>query len=218
MSYVVSCADDGSRLDRFLKRQNLLPYTLIQKGFRRGLILVNERVACGSDILHGGDKIFFKGGLVPRTCYRPVGGAPASLLLLLKKSIIQNTQDYIVFNKPRGLAVQQGPQQTYSLDRLVPLLDSEGTQDVKVVHRLDKNTSGCFIMARNRQMAQCLAQQFRQRSIKKIYCCLCAGAPSKQEGFIDHPLQKKRLLSDGATRSRSVSCNILPCADLQSRV
>ena len=109
--------------------------------------------------------------------------------------IIFEDKNILVFNKPSGFAVQGGSRVKISLDALLGHFKSENLVRPKLVHRIDKKTSGLIIVARNLEYAQNLGQQFKSRKIKKEYLLLINGCPRITNGFINTPiiLNNKRL-------------------------
>lgn len=99
--------------------------------------------------------------------------------------ILYQDNDILVLNKPAGLAVQGGSKQKRHLESL--LVDFNKP---KLVHRLDKDTSGVFVMARNDMTARKLTQQFRENTVKKVYWAVVAGSPRISSGTIHYSLLK----------------------------
>jgi 23S rRNA pseudouridine955/2504/2580 synthase len=108
-----------------------------------------------------------------------------------KKLIISERKDFIVINKPSGLASQGGSKLSKHLDGLIQALGKEDGNHYHLVHRLDKETSGVMVIAKNRAAAQNLGAQFKSRDITKIYLAVVQGVPEQQEGKIDLALSKK---------------------------
>ncbi len=105
--------------------------------------------------------------------------------------VIYKDANVLVINKPQGLAVQSGTNVTYHLDMLLPALKFDAPDKPKLVHRLDKETSGVLVLARNSQTASYLASMFKTRDAKKIYWTLVKGEPKVKRGKISLPLLKK---------------------------
>jgi 23S rRNA pseudouridine955/2504/2580 synthase len=96
----------------------------------------------------------------------------------------------IVLNKPAGLAVQGGSKQTYHLGAYLPALRFDKAQDPRLVHRLDKDTSGLLVLARTGVAATALGSMFRGRDVEKIYFAAVAGKPEPSAGTIRYGLVK----------------------------
>ncbi len=95
-----------------------------------------------------------------------------------------------VLNKPSGLAVQGGSRTTRHIDGLLQGLAVEMYDRPRLVHRLDRDTSGILVIAKTRQMATALGKLFQTRSVRKIYWALVSGVPKPEQGVIDKPLVK----------------------------
>jgi 23S rRNA pseudouridine955/2504/2580 synthase len=108
----------------------------------------------------------------------------------LRDLILFEDRDVFVFNKPFGLAVQGGSGLTRHIDGMLPALASERGDLPRLVHRLDRDTTGVLVVARTRKAAADLGAAFRARSTKKIYWALCAGVPKLKQGRISSFLAK----------------------------
>ncbi len=108
----------------------------------------------------------------------------------LKSIILYEDAEMMVLNKPMGLAVQGGPGTTRHIDGLLDSMRDEDGQKPRLVHRLDKDTAGCLIVAKTRLAAATLAKSFRTRSARKIYWALVAGVPGVRQGRISTYLAK----------------------------
>ena len=97
----------------------------------------------------------------------------------------------LVLNKPMGLAVQGGSGTTRHLDGMLEVLRDAQGQRPRLVHRLDKDTAGCLLVAKTRFAASALAKTFRSRSARKIYWALVAGVPKPRQGRISTFLAKE---------------------------
>ena len=108
----------------------------------------------------------------------------------LKSIILYEDKEMMVLNKPMGLAVQGGPGTTRHIDGLLESMRDDDGQKPRLVHRLDKDTAGCLIIAKTRLAASGLAKTFRSRSARKIYWALVAGVPRVRQGRISTYLAK----------------------------
>ena len=184
-SYIVDYASNAMRLDRWI-RNNLekVPQGLIEKKLRIGKIKVNKKKVKSSYKLKTDDKInvfdlFFKKNFLQKKIkFNPT----KSTIKENEELIIDNNDDFIVINKSQGVAVQGG---TKSKKNLIDIFSKsnffENTKPFSV-HRLDKDTSGVFILAKNRETAQLLTSLFRLRKVHKIYLAICHGELSKNSG------------------------------------
>ena len=109
----------------------------------------------------------------------------------LKAKIIYQDDDIIIINKPSGLAVQGGSRLNSNLDDMLKALYFEKNEKPRLVHRLDKDTSGVLLIARHAPAARALAKSFQSKEIRKIYWAIVVGVPSKERGLIDLKLTKK---------------------------
>ena len=109
----------------------------------------------------------------------------------LKSITLYEDADVLVLDKPMGLAVQGGSGTTRHLDGMLDALRSAEGQRPRLVHRLDKDTAGCLLVAKTRFAASALAKIFRSRSARKIYWALVAGVPKPRQGRISTFLAKE---------------------------
>jgi 23S rRNA pseudouridine955/2504/2580 synthase len=128
---------------------------------------------------------------VPST--RPMAGKPGQGqddASFIKSLILYEDRDLMVLNKPFGLAVQGGSGTTRHLDGLLEALRDEQGVKPRLVHRLDKDTAGCLIVAKTRLSAATLAKTFRSRAARKIYWALVPGVPKVRQGRVSTWLAK----------------------------
>jgi 23S rRNA pseudouridine955/2504/2580 synthase len=198
--------DDGLRLDRwFRKHFPALTQGRLEKLLRRGLVRLDgkrvkaaERVAIGQ-IMRVPPEVPPQGA---KKSERPVSVAD-SVVKRLRDAIIHKDKDVLVLNKPSGLAVQGGSKTTTHIDAALPALQFDEAEPPRLVHRLDRDTSGVLVLARNRKAAQFLTRQFADRATEKIYWALVYGVPRPPRGHIIVPLAK-RAAADGGERVRPV--------------
>ena len=108
----------------------------------------------------------------------------------------------IALNKPAGLAVQGGTRQHRHLDAMLEALRFEAPEAPRLVHRLDRDTSGVLLLARSAPAARRLSAAFGSREARKIYWALVAGVPEQRRGYIDLPLVKRPGAQGGGERMR----------------
>jgi 23S rRNA pseudouridine955/2504/2580 synthase len=192
----------GMRVDRFLEaRFPGLSFSHIQRIIRKGELRVNGRRAQPKQRLEAGQAV----RIPPLRLDEPKPRAPGSeadakTREFLKSIILHEDADVLVLNKPMGLAVQGGSGTTRHLDgMLVVLRDAQG-QRPRLVHRLDKDTAGCLLVAKTRFAASALAKTFRSRSARKIYWALVAGVPKPRQGRISTFLAKEEREDDSFMR------------------
>lgn len=184
--------DDGQRLDRWLKRHVPdMPYVLVQKLLRKGAIKVDGKKAKTDQKLAGGQIVrippFESGGVQKELRKKQLSEKDAAFIRSL---VIFDDGDVIALNKPADLAVQGGTSTNRHIDGMLDaLINAEGVRP-RLVHRLDKDTSGVLLLARSAACAKALGAAFKGRGIKKIYWALIAPAPEIQDGTIRAPLLK----------------------------
>jgi 23S rRNA pseudouridine955/2504/2580 synthase len=191
------------RLDRFLvARFPQLAFTHIQRIVRKGELRVdgkrakpNERLAAGQAIRVPPLK------LEERKAPVRAAGRDQEDSAFLKSITLYEDKDVMVLNKPMGLAVQGGSGTTRHVDGLLEALRDADGQKPRLVHRLDKDTAGCLVVAKTRIAAATLAKTFRSRSARKIYWALVAGVPRVKQGRISTYLAKEEVM-DGDARMR----------------
>mgnify|MGYP005988751395 FL=1 len=198
--------DDGLRLDRWFRKYfTALTQGRLEKLLRQGLVRVEGKRAKAADRVKKG-QIIRVPPEVPeqgaKRTVRPVS-VPDALVAELQSAIIHRDKDVMVLNKPSGLAVQGGSKTTMHIDAALPALQFEEAEAPRLVHRLDRDTSGVLVLARNRKAAQFLTRQFASREAEKIYWALVYGVPRPSQGSIRVPLAK-RAAADGGERVRPV--------------
>ena len=187
-------ADEADiRLDRWFRRHfPWITQGAVQKLCRTGQIRVDGKRADTSTRLVPGQAL-----RVPPLPAAPVKKALAptappdpGMLKDLEKSVLYRDDDIIVINKPPGLPVQGGPGITRHLDGMLDALRFGSEHRPRLVHRLDRDTSGALVLARTPGVAAKLAAAFRSRDVEKTYWAVVAGRPVPVEGRIDLPLKR----------------------------
>lgn len=189
----VAAADGGVRLDRWFKKHYPgLPFARLSKLLRTGQIRVDGKRAKAADRLPEGARIRVPplGDLPPAAPSRPKPQVTAEDEAALRDMILYEDDSVIVINKPAGLAVQGGTKTTKHLDGMLDALAKDG-QRPRLVHRLDKDTSGVMILARTGSAAAALGRSFYGRDARKIYWALVVGRPDIDDGKITAPLAKE---------------------------
>jgi len=182
--------DDGIRLNRwFLREYPSLSLSRLQKLLRTKQIKVDGKRAEASTRLLAGQELRIppldEQKAPPRTDF-----VSKSQEKMMRDMVVYKDENIIVINKPSGMAVQGGTNQTHHIDGLLDALKFEKEERPKLTHRIDKDTSGLLVLARNRKYALILTKAFREHAVKKTYVALCAGKPKKNEGQIKAPLEK----------------------------
>ena len=182
-SYIVDDDYNDSRLDKWFKNKIIdLPHSLFEKILRQNKIKVNKKKTKSSYRLQAGDLI----EIYNISKLKPVDKKEKIKYLPKKKEIgtyddyvIEDNENFIVINKPTGIPVQSG---TKSFKNIVDILkNSKYFENSKpfIVHRLDKETSGVLIIAKNRKYAQLFTSLFRIRKIHKTYLAIVYGKVDK---------------------------------------
>ena len=181
----------GMRLDRFLlARFPGLAQTHIQRIVRKGEVRVSGHRAKPSDRLEAGWGIRVPPLKLDQKPERPPeeGAEDAAFLRALT---LYEDDDMMVINKPYGLAVQGGSGMTRHVDGLLESLRAKDGQKPRLVHRLDKDTAGCLVIAKTRFAASALAKSFRSRATRKIYWAVVAGVPRVRQGRVSTYLARE---------------------------
>lgn len=189
----VSEEDAGQRIDRWLRR--LFPHVSqgrIEKMCRKGeLRLDGGRVKAASRVEAGQ---VVRVPPLPDEDHKPQEAREIRISAadqkMIQSCVIYRDDDVIVLNKPAGLAVQGGSGTTRHVDGLSEALRFGAEEKPRLVHRLDKDTSGILVLARNRKAAQELTAAFRHKNTRKIYWALVAGVPTPYLGEIKTGLVK----------------------------
>jgi len=185
-------SDEGQRLDRWLQQKYPhITYPFIQKALRKGDIKLAGKKVTGKERLSAGQEIrlppAFHHAPDP-TAFRPLSENE----LNQAKWMVTFQDDYLIaLNKPNGLATQGGTKTFKHVDRLLHAFTDAFGDRPKLVHRLDKDTSGIMIAAKTRQVASILGNSFKQREIDKTYLAITVGVPRSHRDTIDRPLMKK---------------------------
>lgn len=208
--FIVDLDDSGARLDKWAKRYLPdVPHSMVQRMLRKGQLRVNGKKVEANHRIVTGDEIILKSNLLGDWEVN-AKGAPVKnrsrrkkeddelsseerelnyeqLAKDFQKLIIFENNDYVIINKPHGLASQGGRGITVSVDDMIHAVSDR----YKLVHRLDKDTSGVLAIAKKTTAAAKFAELLNQKKITKIYWALVRGVPPKQKGVIKYSLAKK---------------------------
>ena len=195
--FTVSADDDGIRLDRWFKRN--LPqvgFATVSRWARTGQIRVDGKRAKPEDRLEAGQVLRVPPGGEDAPAAKKSAPRVRTLspeqIAEAKAMVIRETPSAIVLNKPPGLATQGGSKTTKHVDGLLDaFVTDERTPRPRLVHRLDKDTSGVLLIARTPGSAASFSKRFASRSARKVYWALVVGNPDLAEGVIDAPLAKQ---------------------------
>ena len=188
--------DDGIRLDRWFKRH--LPdasFNLVSRWARTGQLRVDGKRATPGDRVETGQEI----RVPPAEAEAAGSGRPARKRRELTQDeidfalamVIHRDDAALVINKPAGLATQGGTKTETHVDGLLDALCFGLDNRPKLVHRLDKDTSGALLLARTSRSAGHFAKAFSSRAARKVYWALVVGVPEIYDGFIDLAIGKQ---------------------------
>lgn len=182
--------DDGIRLNRwFLKEYPSLTLGRLQKLLRTKQIKVDGKKAEANTRLAAGQELRLppldneKAVKNPTVISKPDTD-------FIKSMVIFKDDNIIILNKPSGLAVQGGTNTTRHIDGMLDALKFENNEKPKLVHRIDKDTSGILVLARNRRYAEILTKAFREHMLQKTYLVLSIGKLKSASGEIKISLDK----------------------------
>lgn len=193
--------DDGIRIDRWFKRHHAnITFGRISKAFRKGEIRLDGKKCKGNERIQAGQEIRvppLQDGLKNDTpIFRPEKEMDPQTIAEVRSWVLYKDEHMIVINKPSGLPTQGGTGIKKHLDGLLPALKYERADKPRLVHRLDKDTSGVLLLGRSANDASKLAKSFQSRDTDKRYWALVVGVPVPQEGRI-HMLMDKQVTKHG---------------------
>mgnify|MGYP000356060604 CR=1 FL=1 len=202
--FVVAEDDDGIRLDRWFKRH--MPdtsFNIVSRWARTGQLRVDGRRAAPGDRIEAGQTIRVPPAEVAAAATAAANAAKAKRperprepltpdeIAFAQSLVIHRDRQAIVINKPPGLATQGGTKTEMHVDRLLDALQFDAESRPKLVHRLDKDTSGVLLLARTSRAAAHFAKAFSSRTARKVYWAVCTDVPSIEDGMIELPIAKQ---------------------------
>src|SRR6476646_794635 len=187
----VEAGEDGMRLDRWFRSHYTdLPHSRLEKLLRTGQVRVDGGRAKASTRLAAGQSV----RVPPLPDVAPPPGPRRALSTgdraFLASITLYEDDDLLVVNKPPGIAVQGGTKTTHHIDRLLEGLGDGPETRPRLVHRLDRDTSGVLVIAKRRSVAAKLGRAFQTRSVRKIYWALVQGVPKPPQGKVEAALVK----------------------------
>jgi 23S rRNA pseudouridine955/2504/2580 synthase len=195
----VKAGEAGMRLDRWLKSHYpALPHGLMQKLLRTGQIRVDGGRAKPDTRLEAGQEVkvrrladFTAEKAAVRPSLQPPLGVSKADRDFIERAILYEDGELLVLNKPWGIAVQGGTKTKRHIDgMLAGMADRFGGERPRLVHRLDRDTSGVLLVAKKRDVAARLGRLFQTRSVQKIYWALVKGIPKPSQGKVEAALVK----------------------------
>ena len=189
---IVSKFDDDTRIDRWLKRRfSSLNQAFIQNKLRRGLIRVNEKKVKANYKLIANEIISIREysekkypDLVKLVNNKII---PEEVKLKFKNSLIYECNEFLIINKWSGISTQGISKIEISINDLIKSI----SDNYNLVHRLDKETSGLLIIAKNYQATKLFGKLFREKLIEKIYIAACQGIPKNLKSVVKLDINKK---------------------------
>ncbi len=180
------------RLDKFLKLQfTSLTQGYIEKNIRKKNILINNLKTTSKYIIKKNDNLkilnYHQDIFKNRIIFKKNIIVPDSLITKFKKTIIFQNNDFLIINKWSLIATQGGSKINISIDDIIKKISPE----YKLVHRLDKETSGLLIISKNRKSAKVFGNLFKSRLIDKTYLAICEGIPKLKESNVDLDIKNK---------------------------
>ncbi len=184
------------RLDRYLKKlYPSLTQGMVERALRFKQIMVNSCKVAANLRINAGDQIFIEDSLnlEPQKVSDRIFSSSAVILAgkLMKDYLVYQDEWLIAINKPAGLATQGGSKISLSIDDALQYLNSQGA-DFKLVHRLDKDTSGILLIAKNYASSIKLVKAFKEKNIQKTYIAVVLGNLPQHEGEISGMIGKNR--------------------------
>ena len=192
----VAAAEEGVRLDRWFRRNYpQIGFGRLAKLLRTGQVRVDGKRSKPGQRLVAGQSIrvppLDEADAAPAGRQRAPVAVTEEDAQALHDAVLYQDDDILVINKPSGLAVQGGSGTRRHLDGMLDTLQFEADERPRLVHRLDKDTSGVLVLARNAQAAAKLANLFRGRDVEKTYWALVVGVPNPARGEISVALAKR---------------------------
>lgn len=192
----IDAKDAGERLDKWFKAYYPgLSFGRLQKLLRKGEVRIDgKRVKDAKVVLEAGQSLRLppldKQREAPqaKTGYDRVSAQDAADI---QACVLHKDDHVILLDKPAGLAVQGGSGTTKHIDGLLDALKFGFEERPRLVHRLDKDTSGLLVLARTQKAARALTEAFRTKTVRKAYWAVVVGVPEQPKGRIDLPLGKR---------------------------
>jgi 23S rRNA pseudouridine955/2504/2580 synthase len=189
----IAADEDGIRLDRWFKRRYpALTHGRLEKLLRTGQVRLDGKRAKSADRVSAGQTVRIPPQVANDTVEEKPRPQPrVEDRQLLQDLILYMDKSVIVLNKPAGLATQGGSGLTRHIDGMLDQLAFEKNQRPRLVHRLDRDTSGVLVIARTVPAAAALARSLAQRDASKVYWALTRGVPQQKRGTIKAALAKE---------------------------
>ena len=191
MTQEVIISENYTRVDRFIKKNIFLSITqsLLERYLRKGLVTLEGKRIKSNTKVEKGQKLFIDENIFFTSMHDHLKKTVKNHVI--NHEILYQDEYVIVLNKPSGLAVQGGNKVVMSINDSLQYFERVNNEIPRIVHRIDKDTSGVLLLARTLQSARFLAESFANNKIKKNYKAIVSGQLFKKNGMIDIPLAKK---------------------------
>jgi len=193
------------RLDKFLKSlYTSLTQSFIEKNIRKKNILINNSKTAANYLVKINDNLnilnFHENIYKNKIVYKKNIIVPKNILKKFYESIIFQNNDFMIINKWSQIATQGGSKINISIDHILKKINP----NYRLVHRLDKETSGLLIIAKNLKNAKFFSNLFNQKNITKLYLALCEGSPSLNQSQVNLDIRNKKLKFDNTLTNYKV--------------
>ena len=193
---------ENQRLDKFLKKSfSSLTQSFIEKNLRKKNILVNNKTSKAKYLINKDDLIiiknFSKEIYADNKIKKTNKKIDSYLIKNFEKSILHENSNFLVIDKWSGISTQGGTNITVSIDDIIKNISS----NYNLVHRLDRETSGLLLIAKNLKYTKIFGKLFRLQKIKKIYLALCEGQPKLKESYVDLVIKNKDMNTSVQTKT-----------------
>ena len=192
--FTISADDEDIRVDRWFKRHmEDVPFNIVSRWARTGQLRLDGKRVTPGDRIHEGQILRVPPAEIerPGRVAKPRTDLSQDQINFAQELVIHKDKSAIVVNKPPGLATQGGSKTTTHLDGLLDALTYDAKSRPKLVHRLDKDTSGVILLARSPGAASFFSKRFSGRTARKVYWAIVMGIPDIADGMIDLPLSKQ---------------------------
>ena len=213
-SYIVDSTCVNMRIDRWIRiKLCKIPQGLIEKSLRSGKIKINKKKVKSSYKIKINDTIEFYNFKYEETIFKKKTSFNPNnrIIKANEKLIIDDNENFIVLNKGTGISVQGGTKSKKNLIDIFKKSEIFNNTKPYSVHRLDKDTSGVFLIAKNRETAQLLTSLFRLRKVHKTYLAICHGEIEKNSGELSDNLIRyengKKIVEKAKTIFRVIDKN-----------
>lgn len=187
-SITVTEKNSEMRLDRFVRSYiGNMNQSKLEEAIRKRLIKVNGKKSASNYKTILGDVIEYLSNIIEKKEEKTAPYISEKKKKYLLDSVLYQDKDMVIINKPVGLAVQGGTNVRMSIDDMLDIFKNCDERP-KLTHRLDKETTGVLVIARNKKAANDIAAEFKKRNISKYYLAICRGVPKNHSGYIESRL------------------------------